>query len=562
MALIIQNPTQMPVKVTFGAYNITYHYQYSSKGLLTSISDNPLTENPNKTNNDEKQKHTFSLKCLTSLCRLLYKSPRFQTRNSFKVDYDLTGQVTRVQYPSGLIGWEAVSSPQEGLFMLVPLTNSPVSTQATVRFHINKETSKLKEGKLVVENVGNDDKEAGGDFVQFFSSSLKFDSRYVLARWHISQRSLHLSNNDTLNENNSYFKNKALSNAHITMVAKYNYSYNKNLKVALIQSHIDTTPHFVGTHQFEYDVFTGLLTRSNDFHFRWKNQSKIRIISRNNFRFVTEWDAYGTIRTQRIVVITKNNKEDNQDEYSHNGNYENTDKNDSKLLYKSKIIKNQSKPLQWKIYIQNMHPREYNYIYDQSGNCLLLVKDSSDQVLWRYKFDRKLNVMNEVFKNGDSFRKIDKVKWSKDGFLKEFVKKGKKFSLSYDSMGMLGSVVKTSMKYRNDKPICRVKFFYDSFKRLTTILYYTNSITSTRSIHFFYNHPQKLDLLTHTFDSKTDQHTTYYYDDDNMLMGAFVGTKMFYIDTDFFGSPVLLVDEDNYNNMKNILYSPTGDIIG
>ena len=579
--------------------NVTYVVSYSSEGLLASISEpkSDFESKKNRLKNEKKQvkednksdkntsfpsnkerKHEFKMKCLAVVCRLMYTSPRFKSpRGKMRIDYDGKGHITRLQFPSGMIGWEIVARPEEDLFMMTSLTQSTLVTQSTKRYHVNRQTLRLKEVTVVVENnnkqwsSADDDRVSGGGLVHFYSSSLKFHSRSFLAKWHISQISLHLSaNNHKNNKNNHQIKNKNSDNGHVGIVARYNYSYNNNLRVTSIQSHIDTTPHYVSTQKFDYDVSTGLLTRSGDFYFRWSNQFKRRIISRQNFKLITEWEQFGKLCTHRIVVKDINSKSKNKasnqlsdDEYSHNNsnNYDNANStNNYKLVYKSMIISNHdNKPQQWSSYVvKGKLTRSYNYRYDHSGSRLLSVESIGGEKLWRYEFDEQF--VSKEIEEDNKVRIMETGNLNEDGLLEKFEKEGHSYKLKYDSCGMLESVEMDGNK--KDREFV-VKFLYDAFKRLISVLYHGDDRQSPDyRIHFFYNHPTNIFTLTHSFSSKNNQHTSYHYDNDNFLIGLSVTSKMYYVATDYFGSPVLLVDEDDYNNVLIFNYSPTGRLLG
>lgn len=142
--------------------------------------------------------------------------------------------------------------------------------------------------------------------------------------------------------------------------------------------------------------------------------------------------------------------------------------------------------------------------------------------------------------------------YNNDGFLTQ-KRNGKQLEkFSYNAFGLLQEYL---LSESNLKILKRIEYFYDSRHRL---ILQRDLMNPKSMLQYFYTDPIHFDRLSHMYDHKTKQLSTYYYESNSgHLFSIRVDKIFYYVLCDFLGSPRTIVSANS-----EIVWDRDYDIFG
>jgi YD repeat-containing protein len=205
---------------------------------------------------------------------------------------------------------------------------------------------------------------------------------------------------------------------------------------------------------------------------------------------------------------------------------------------------------QWRRLIGQTDTQAVEYIYDIDSHLTDVLVEG--QTMWAYAYDPNGNI-KKITENGKTrhldFDVGDKItlfgelqyKYDDDGLTAQ---RGMDH-VDFNSLGQLTTVSR-------DGGAVRFTFEYNVDGRLTVQRDQWGHI-----MQYFYGHPQKPHLVTHTFNHTNGEASVYIYDDRDAILAMQRSGKTYYIASDPNGTPLVIFDERGYV-VKQCSYTPLG----
>ena len=372
----------------------------------------------------------------------------------------------------------------------------------TVSHGINRKTLKISESTFTSTMA-----------IQNYTSVVTQDSESPLSEWQVVRLNLGSEEVATL---------RGVSRVDVS------YTYNDLLRVSKITS---TFAELLKTTQVEYsyDAQTSRQSKVGPIRIQWQNYGSRRIVSDENVEIISEWDDRGLHLSEKLMFSGDRVTFESWSHCDGNGRL-----------------------TQWRRKVGSSDSKTFDYSYYSLGLPNEVSKDG--KVVWKYFYDAN-GILMEVDHFGERRSMASSVSFDEDGFMTAMsssprIRGGKaEFVLEHNSLGQLVSVV--------DLPESNVvvSFFYDSQSRLVMARY------ADFFLQYFYTDPTDVARLTHVYDGSVKKLNLLFYHEDGRLFAITRQSETFYVSTDPFGSPVVVVNGMG-KLMQQISYDPLGSITG